>query len=151
MVPRHCPRVLINLDHVGDFGRSPDDVICLGKCDEIVMELCKELSWKDELEAAWKETEDSVTDFDEKHVAIATKDETEEERLEEEVEDIRDKLARVLGIRQAADAAVADADPVTTSPITTGEEVPVVDDQREREDKSNGTDITVATVAKDKL
>ena len=56
LVPEHCPRVLINLDSVGDFGSRPDDVVCLGRCDDVVRDLCAALGWADELEAAWKET-----------------------------------------------------------------------------------------------
>lgn len=60
MSPSHCPRVLINLDRVGDFGRQPDDVVLLGKCDEIVRDLASELGWLDELMELWNATEDSV-------------------------------------------------------------------------------------------
>jgi len=60
MVDHSCPRVLINLDHVGDFGSRTDDVVLLGKCDDIVRDLCKELGWEDELARLWAETEDSV-------------------------------------------------------------------------------------------
>ncbi|KJA23224.1 hypothetical protein HYPSUDRAFT_40027 [Hypholoma sublateritium FD-334 SS-4] len=55
-----CPRVLINLDHVGSFGSRSDDVALLGKCDEVVRDLCKELGWDDELNQLWDETEASV-------------------------------------------------------------------------------------------
>jgi NAD-dependent histone deacetylase SIR2 len=51
---------LINLDHVGDFGSRTDDVVLLGKCDDVVRDLCKELGWEDELVQLWAETEDSV-------------------------------------------------------------------------------------------
>ncbi|KAF8956510.1 DHS-like NAD/FAD-binding domain-containing protein [Flammula alnicola] len=60
MVDDSCPRVLINLDLVGDFGSRADDVILLGKCDDIVKDLCKELGWEEELIRLWNETEDSV-------------------------------------------------------------------------------------------
>ncbi|CAA7262896.1 unnamed protein product [Cyclocybe aegerita] len=60
MVDKTCPRVLINLDHVGDFGARTDDVILLGKCDDVVRMLCKELGWEEELLALWNETEASV-------------------------------------------------------------------------------------------
>lgn len=59
-VPDSCPRVLINLDRVGSFGSKSDDVVLLGKCDEIVRELCKELGWEDELVRLWDETAASV-------------------------------------------------------------------------------------------
>ncbi|KAK0244512.1 DHS-like NAD/FAD-binding domain-containing protein, partial [Armillaria nabsnona] len=38
-----CPWVLINLEKVGHLGRRPDDVLLLGKCDEVVKDLCREL------------------------------------------------------------------------------------------------------------
>ncbi len=55
-----CPRVLINLDHVGSFGSRSDDVALLGKCDEVVRDLCKALGWEDELNKLWDETKASV-------------------------------------------------------------------------------------------
>ncbi|TFK71302.1 NAD-dependent deacetylase sirtuin-2 [Pluteus cervinus] len=50
------PRVLINMDSVGDLGHRRSDVVLLGKCDDIVVELAKELGWYDELVALWDET-----------------------------------------------------------------------------------------------
>ena len=64
MVNESCPRVLINLDLVGDFGSRADDVILLGKCDEIVTELSKELGWERELLRLWEQTEASVLKFE---------------------------------------------------------------------------------------
>lgn len=55
-----CPRVLINLERVGDFSNRADDVLLLGKCDEMVRDLCRELGWEEELEELWKTTEHSV-------------------------------------------------------------------------------------------
>ncbi|KAF8133693.1 DHS-like NAD/FAD-binding domain-containing protein [Boletus edulis] len=59
LVPNDCPRVLINLDEVGNFDRQ-DDIVLLGKCDDIVQELCRELGWEEELEREWAATADSV-------------------------------------------------------------------------------------------
>ncbi|KZT12086.1 NAD-dependent deacetylase sirtuin-2 [Laetiporus sulphureus 93-53] len=132
IAPAHCPRVLINLDHVGDFGSRPDDVICLGKCDHVVRELCKELGWEEELDAAWKETENSVVEFDVEHpapVGPEQSDEKEEEQLEEEVEEITERLERVLGSRYIPVAAGEDDWPESDSLIATGEEVPVTEDE----------------------
>ncbi|KDQ62703.1 hypothetical protein JAAARDRAFT_30602 [Jaapia argillacea MUCL 33604] len=56
LVPEECPRVLINLDHVGNFGTRSDDVVYLGKCDDAVRELCKHLGWEKELEEEWEKT-----------------------------------------------------------------------------------------------
>ncbi|KAK7690069.1 hypothetical protein QCA50_006715 [Cerrena zonata] len=93
MVPEGCPRVLVNLDEVGDFGTRSDDVICLGKTDDIARELCKELGWEDELDAAWKETEESVVDFNSDE-PVATKDLS----AEDEVKAITDLISKTLHI-----------------------------------------------------
>lgn len=56
LVPAGCPRVLINMDPAGDFGARADDVTLLGRCDEIVRDLCRELGWE-ELDREWGKTE----------------------------------------------------------------------------------------------
>ncbi|TEB20676.1 NAD-dependent deacetylase sirtuin-2 [Coprinellus micaceus] len=53
-----CPRALINLDKVGDLGHRPDDVLLLGRCDHMVLDLCKELGWEVRLRELWAETEE---------------------------------------------------------------------------------------------
>ncbi|PPQ68375.1 hypothetical protein CVT24_004796 [Panaeolus cyanescens] len=58
--PQSCPRVLINMEPVGDIGDNPDDLLLLGQCDQIVEELCKELGWHDDLQRLWADTEGSV-------------------------------------------------------------------------------------------
>lgn len=55
-VGRGCPRVLINLEEAGDIGTQPNDVLCLGRCDEVVRELCRELGWEADLDAEWART-----------------------------------------------------------------------------------------------
>ncbi|KAI0648138.1 DHS-like NAD/FAD-binding domain-containing protein [Trametes meyenii] len=57
MVPQNCPRVLISTDFAGDIGMRSDDVLLLGKCDDVVRDLCKELGWEDALEREWAKTE----------------------------------------------------------------------------------------------
>ena len=49
MVPKECPRILINMEPAGDIGMRPDDVVLLGRCDEIIQELARELGWEEEL------------------------------------------------------------------------------------------------------
>ncbi|KAL0961467.1 hypothetical protein HGRIS_006411 [Hohenbuehelia grisea] len=60
MAGRKCPRVLINLEGVGGIGSRPDDLLLLGKCDDIVRELCQALGWENKLEEEWEKTKDSV-------------------------------------------------------------------------------------------
>ncbi|KAL7280016.1 hypothetical protein ACG7TL_006429 [Trametes sanguinea] len=57
LVPQECPRVLIHMDFAGDIGMRSDDVLLLGKCDDIVRDLCKELGWEDTLMQEWAKTE----------------------------------------------------------------------------------------------
>ncbi|KAJ3510023.1 hypothetical protein NLJ89_g4905 [Agrocybe chaxingu] len=93
MVNKTCPRVLINLDHVGDFGARTDDVILLGKCDDVVQKLCKELGWEKELLALWDETEASV-------LADTPVPPTQKEKPETKIEEkaTRDSLAALEAI-----------------------------------------------------
>ncbi|KAF8170937.1 DHS-like NAD/FAD-binding domain-containing protein, partial [Pholiota molesta] len=73
-VDNSCPRVLINLDHVGSFGSRSDDVILLGKCDEIVRNLSKELGWEDELVRLWDATEATLLTDEPKLTDLLQKD-----------------------------------------------------------------------------
>ena len=41
LVPDSCPRVLINMEPAGDIGSRPDDVVLLGRCDEVIRELAR--------------------------------------------------------------------------------------------------------------
>jgi len=107
MVKDSCPRVLINLDHVGDFGSRADDVILLGKCDEIVTELSKELDWGKELMQLWEQTEASVLKF---QIEPEDEDEHDEEPKEtvpvetttnrvqepDELKDVTAKMAQLV-------------------------------------------------------
>lgn len=56
------PRVLINLERVGDLGSRPDDVLLLQECDDGVRNLATALGWMDELEAYWNETKPESDD-----------------------------------------------------------------------------------------
>jgi NAD-dependent histone deacetylase SIR2 len=47
------PRVLFNMERVGDFGTRADDVLCLGECDTGIRKLADKLGWRDELEKMW--------------------------------------------------------------------------------------------------
>jgi len=93
LVGEDCPRVLVNLERVGSFADRPDDVLLLGKCDEMVKALCRELGWEAELEELWKATEDTVEidedelDREEKAKAEAEKAAPESDKAEKKVKD----------------------------------------------------------------
>jgi NAD-dependent histone deacetylase SIR2 len=93
-VPRECKRVLINLEKVGDFGHRPDDIICLGRCDEIIRELARELGWEEELLEAWESTAGSV-ELDKEKAAIK-----EKEQLQTEVDKLASKVESSLTLTE---------------------------------------------------
>ncbi|KAB8072434.1 DHS-like NAD/FAD-binding domain-containing protein [Aspergillus leporis] len=55
-VKEGAPRVLLNMEKVGDFGARGSDVCILGSCDEGVRQLADALGWRDELESLWAES-----------------------------------------------------------------------------------------------
>ncbi|KAJ6585363.1 DHS-like NAD/FAD-binding domain-containing protein [Mycena capillaripes] len=107
----HCPRVLINLDQVGSIGRRPNDVVLLGKCDDVVRKLCKQLGWEAELETLWAKTEAKVPwegDEDEDEDAEAEEDgEKEEATAEDLVGVITDAIGKKLNLEES-EAKTAD-------------------------------------------
>ena len=56
------PRVLINLERVGDIGSRADDVLILGDCDTGVRKLANSLGWAEELESIWESTKPEVVE-----------------------------------------------------------------------------------------
>jgi NAD+-dependent protein deacetylase SIR2 len=99
MVTGQCPRVLINLDKVGEIGSGKNDLVLLGKCDNIISDLAKELGWEDELDKEWAATAGSL-DIHEATLDTPTeaKDLTDEAKLDRELEKIVGKVAGALTI-----------------------------------------------------
>ncbi|KAF9242632.1 DHS-like NAD/FAD-binding domain-containing protein [Melanogaster broomeanus] len=101
LVPEDCPRVLINIDEVGHFDRK-DDIVLLGKCDDIVQEICRELGWEEELDREWAATADSV-EAEERPPISGKKGEAKiNEELERIVNDIEKSLAISDGTPQSS-------------------------------------------------
>lgn len=112
LVPEGCPRILINMEEAGDIGTRAEDVLLLGKSDEIVRQLCEALGddWIKELDAVWKETEKYArTDEEDKAVeglhdaksTAAVKDEkvpTESRTLQDEVDKLTAQVEKALQI-----------------------------------------------------
>ena len=115
MVEESCPRILINLDHVGDFGSRADDVILLGKCDEIVTELCKELGWEKELLGLWEKTEASVLKFENDEPKESVQAETTKEP--DELKDVTAKMAQLV-VDAAEREGVSASKPSQSKPAT---------------------------------
>lgn len=90
-----CPRVLINLERVGDIGRRRNDLVLLGKCDEVVSLLCKKLGWEEELLKLWEETESVVMAKNDKS---SDKESTAELGIEAEVEALTSAVEQSLAL-----------------------------------------------------
>jgi NAD+-dependent protein deacetylase SIR2 len=136
MVDGKCPRVLINLDAVGGMGSSSNDLVLLGKCDDIIRDLSKELGWEEELDREWSRTAASLDTHEtatpsrppEKEQADGTKLDLEIEKIIERVEDSlsvseRDKTgSRRADVSVRPDAAasedVKDNESATSPPET---------------------------------
>ena len=85
LVPEDCPRLLLNLDHVGGWGSRVNDVACLMPCDKAVRELCKKLGWEEELDKLWEGT------------ALSTEGPAETETAKEKVDEVVEELAEIIG------------------------------------------------------
>lgn len=80
------PRVLFNMERVGQLGTRSDDVIELGDCDAGIRKFADELGWRDELEKMWRQIVGDVEA--ERQLNGRKKDEVQDEieRLAAEVE-----------------------------------------------------------------
>ncbi|KAF7298738.1 NAD-dependent protein deacetylase [Mycena indigotica] len=141
-----CPRVLINLERVGNIGRRPKDTVLLGKCDEVVLELCKALGWEKELMKLWAKTEikevgyivpDEVdeTDFNEPEAKVEVK-------TENLVETITEAIGRQLNI----DERDEHSEKATNSPKKVADEAEGV--QLEQKDPEGVAKLEAETVPK---
>ena len=124
MVGESCPRVLINLEKVGDFGSRSDDVVLLGKCDDIIRDLCRELGWEEELDALWEATEASVlteplTDKPKEEGKEVVKDAKEgklsKERSQAALEAVNNLLAKLSVSEEKEDSQSAEPAPNTAA------------------------------------
>jgi len=88
------PRVLINLERVGGLGSRPDDVCILSECDNGVRDLADALSWREELEALWKEV--SGMEANGKGVQPPLDTRSKDEILEDEIEKLTREVDHTL-------------------------------------------------------
>ncbi|CCX34054.1 Similar to NAD-dependent protein deacetylase hst2-1; acc. no. Q5AW69 [Pyronema omphalodes CBS 100304] len=83
------PRLLINMEKVGEIGSRREDVVWLGECDDGVRELAENLGWWEEMEAIWKE---SRGDMDLAEPVL------NDDTLEDEVNRLTKQVADVLNV-----------------------------------------------------
>lgn len=139
------------MDPVGDIGDRPDDVVMVGKCDEVIQRLCKLLQWEKELDTLWDATKDSVEqDEDTSGVPPRSVDE-EVQKLTEEVEKTLKLSAKLtestekLVKRDETKISPDNGDQVLSQSKTDGKETqdmvmtkPAVDTGRTEADKQDG-------------
>jgi hypothetical protein len=126
-------RVLINLERVGNFGHRADDIVCLGKCDDIVRELSRELGWEQELQEAWEATADSVeTDKVQTTVAVETPSSEEPKTkekgcLQTEVDKLASDVEKSLALTEkTTNSSAVPKEPVIQIADTQKEDKPLV-------------------------
>lgn len=97
------PRLLINLERVGDLGFRPDDVLLLEECDDGVRKLATALGWIDELEAYWHETKLEKPEGDD-----AESPDSKDEVLEKQIGILTGEVEKSLKITADHDAWLRD-------------------------------------------
>jgi len=101
-IPYHVPRLLINLEQVGNLGSRRYDVIYIGQCDEGVRKLAKACGWLEELETKWaRATNQKVAHEKTKKTAGKSKDQKLQEgihSLEHEMLRLTNKIRTVLRV-----------------------------------------------------
>lgn len=92
------PRLLINMEAVGDLGSRRDDVLELGDCDTGVRKLAEACGWLDELEEMWDE---NGRKFGIEPGSKAEKvEKSKDEMLEDEIRKITQEVEDTLNITQ---------------------------------------------------
>lgn len=93
LVRGFTPRLLINLERVGDLGSRRNDVLYLGKCDDGVREFAKACGWLKELEDRWAKTKREGAEIG--YPAEAAEP-TRDQRLQEEVDRLTAQVEKTL-------------------------------------------------------
>ena len=94
---RETPRLLINMERVGDLGSRLDDVLLLEDCDTGVRRLATAMAWQDELEALWASIKPELA----KPNVTENGPETAEESLESKVDALTAQIDASLKVSDA--------------------------------------------------
>lgn len=119
---------------MGDFGHRTGDIICLGKCDDVVRDLARELGWEEDLLKEWEATAGTV-EPEEVEDTTTVKNESEKEQLQTEVDKLASEVEKSLAISETspvhkedgeAKSSVEVEEPVLQIPNPKKEEEPSV-------------------------
>lgn len=128
------PRVLFNMEKVGQIGTRSDDVMELGDCDAGIRKLADALGWRDELENLWRQT-----------VGDAEADRQLGGREKDDVQDEVERLAAEVGavvIDESDEGVPLEKEPTKHKDGPTVSEKPKDDDkQQEPETATAITDL----------
>lgn len=135
-VPEGCPRLLLNLDHVGDFGSRVNDVEALMPCDDAVRKLCQLLGWEEELEKLWAETDLKKPEkekAEETKKTVAGEPQASEWDKKGTLDEVVEKMAKEVGAVKLEDKAPAKTEEETAKVETKKAEphVPTTQTQEE--------------------
>ena len=94
------PRVLINLERVGDIGSRPDDLVLLGDCDDGVRKLAVACGWLDDLEKLWEGTKPALSADLMKNGEPSATAKSKDETVQDEVEKLTKDIDKTLQISE---------------------------------------------------
>ncbi|OAA54939.1 SIR2 family histone deacetylase [Cordyceps fumosorosea ARSEF 2679] len=100
MVRESIPRVLFNLEKVGQIGTRPDDVLSLGPCDDGIRQLAADLGWGEELEKMWR----GIVGDEEAERQLRSQQERTKE-VDEEVQRLTEDIETALRIHDEESAS----------------------------------------------
>ncbi|KAK9461606.1 DHS-like NAD/FAD-binding domain-containing protein [Lipomyces oligophaga] len=104
-----CPRVLFNLEKVGDFGKRSTDVVRIGPCDAGAKELAELAGWDNELEQLWnkvgKSIQETVKNTETKNIIVQKIQLKEEIKIEDSGE-----VAKIT--KELTELEISTVDPV---------------------------------------
>ncbi|KAL5492802.1 HST2 [Sanghuangporus weigelae] len=100
LVPEECPRLLVNLDHVGGWGSRSNDVACLMPVDNAMRQLCSLLGWEEELDALWAATDMTMKNRIEPSAVTAKEPAENREEEPEERKKVEEKQKKVAEAKE---------------------------------------------------
>ncbi|KAM3084036.1 Sir2 histone deacetylase Hst2 [Clarireedia jacksonii] len=92
MVNEGVPRLLFNMESVGDFGCRLDDVIIKGDCDSGVRKLADALGWRDELEELWRSVGGDNKEKEAERLQEARRNMSPDEILEADIKSLTNQI-----------------------------------------------------------